>query len=33
MTARGEALNTDRKLVILNVFSMLEAVASEGAGA
>jgi len=33
MTARGEALNTDRKLVILNVFSMLEAVASERAGA
>ncbi|WP_421861714.1 hypothetical protein [Parvibaculum sp.] len=32
-TARGEALNTDRKLVILNVFSMLEAVASERAGA
>ncbi|MDP3327747.1 DNA polymerase III subunit delta', partial [Parvibaculum sp.] len=32
-TARGEALNTDRKLVILNVFSMLEAAASERAGA
>lgn len=33
ITARGEALNTDRKLVILNVFSMLEAVASERTGA
>lgn len=32
-TARGEALNTDRKLVILNAFSMLEAAASERAGA
>ncbi|MDO8840405.1 MAG: DNA polymerase III subunit delta' [Parvibaculum sp.] len=31
--ARGEALNTDRKLVVLNVFSMLEATASERAGA
>ncbi|MCW5728133.1 DNA polymerase III subunit delta' [Parvibaculum sp.] len=31
--ARGEALNTDRKLTVLNVFSMLEAVASERAGA
>ncbi|MEX0838543.1 MAG: DNA polymerase III subunit delta' [Parvibaculum sp.] len=30
--ARGEALNTDRKLVVLNIFSMLEAVASERAG-
>ncbi len=30
--ARGEALNTDRKLVVLNVFSMLEAAASERAG-
>ncbi|MDP2122944.1 MAG: DNA polymerase III subunit delta' [Parvibaculum sp.] len=30
--ARGEALNTDRKLVVLNVFSMLEATASERAG-
>ncbi len=29
----GEALNTDRKLVILNAFSMLEAAASERAGA
>ena len=33
ITARGEALNTDRKLVILNVFSMLEAVANERTGA
>lgn len=32
-TARGEALNTDRKLVILNAFSMIEAAASERAGA
>ncbi len=32
-TARGEALNTDRKLVILNIFSMLEAVAGERVGA
>ena len=31
--ARGEALNTDRKLTVLNVFSMLEATASERAGA
>ncbi len=29
--ARAEALNTDRKLVILNIFSMLESVASERA--
>jgi DNA polymerase-3 subunit delta' len=32
-TARGEALNTDRKLVILNAFSMLEEAASMRAGA
>jgi DNA polymerase-3 subunit delta' len=32
-TARGEALNTDRKLVILNAFATLEAAASERAGA
>ena len=31
--ARAEALNTDRKLVILNVFSMLESVAGERIGA
>ncbi|MGB6087605.1 hypothetical protein, partial [Parvibaculum sp.] len=32
-TVRGEALNTDRKLVILNAFSMLEEAASMRAGA
>lgn len=31
--ARAEALNTDRKLVILNIFSMLESVANERASA
>lgn len=31
--ARAEALNTDRKLVILNVFSMLEGIAGERIGA
>jgi DNA polymerase-3 subunit delta' len=31
--ARAEALNTDRKLVILNVFSMLESAAGERVGA
>jgi DNA polymerase-3 subunit delta' len=31
--ARAEALNTDRKLVILNIFSMLESVAGERVGA
>jgi DNA polymerase-3 subunit delta' len=31
--ARAEALNTDRKLVVLNIFAMLESVASERAGA
>lgn len=31
--ARAETLNTDRKLVILNVFSMLESVAGERTGA
>ncbi|KAB7739708.1 DNA polymerase III subunit delta' [Parvibaculum sedimenti] len=31
--ARAEALNTDRKLVILNAFSMLESVAGERIGA
>lgn len=31
--ARAEALNTDRKLVILNVFSLLESVAGERIGA
>lgn len=30
--ARAEALNTDRKLVILNIFSMLESVAGERIG-
>ena len=31
--ARAEALNTDRKLVILNAFSMLESIAGERVGA
>ncbi|HEY4343231.1 MAG TPA: DNA polymerase III subunit delta' [Parvibaculum sp.] len=30
--ARAEALNTDRKLVVLNIFSMLESVAGERVG-